>query len=121
MGIVKPSITYGPKDNTVKVSIGSLRDWVRKKITSTSEEEGGDKEDDKNGEALVEVVHSGGHRTIIDSRSRSLDPRFSRWGDNGEYDQWLRDYSDSEYDMMVMFHHGCLSDERLSSKGNILY
>ena len=28
-GGVKPSITYGPKDNKIKVSIGSLGGWVR--------------------------------------------------------------------------------------------
>ena len=65
---VKPSITYGPKDIRVKVSIRSLGGWVRKESTSSSEEDDDDKEGDKNGEALVGVVHSGGHRTIIDSR-----------------------------------------------------
>ena len=35
----KPSITYGPKDNKIKVSIGSLGGWVREKITSSLDEE----------------------------------------------------------------------------------
>ena len=65
---VKPSITYGPKDIRVKVCIRLLGGWVRKESTSSSEEEDDDKEGDKNGEALVGVIHSGGHRTIIDSR-----------------------------------------------------
>ena len=59
-GGIKPFITYGLKDNRVKVSIGSLGGWVRKEITSFSEEEGNDEEKDKNGEALVGVVHSCG-------------------------------------------------------------
>ena len=46
-GGVKPSITYGPKDNRVKVSIGSLGGWVRKEISSSSEREGDDKENDE--------------------------------------------------------------------------
>ena len=36
---------------------------------------------------------------------------------NREYAQWLRDYPKSENDIMMMFHHACLSDERLSLKG----
>jgi hypothetical protein len=58
---------------------------VRKKITSSSEEEDNDKEEDKNGEKLVGVVHLGGQRTIIDSRLESLGPNFYHWGDNGGY------------------------------------
>ena len=112
----KPSITYGPKDNRVKVSIGSLGGWVKKEITSSSEDEGDDKNDDKNGETLVGVVHSSGHGTIIDSGSGGLGPSFYHYGDDGEYAQWLTDYSESEFDVMVMFHHACLSDERLSSR-----
>jgi hypothetical protein len=57
-GGVKPSIIYGPKNNRVKVSIGSLGGWVRKEITSSLKEEDNVKEEDKNGEALVGVVHS---------------------------------------------------------------
>ena len=42
-GAVKPSITYDPKDNRVKVSIGSLGGWVRKDITSSLDEQANDK------------------------------------------------------------------------------
>ena len=35
---VKPSITYGPKENKVKVYIGSLGRWVRKEIIHFSDE-----------------------------------------------------------------------------------
>ena len=61
----KPSITYSPRDNRVKVSIGSLGGWVRKEIASSSENESDDKKDDENDEALVGVVHSGGHGRIL--------------------------------------------------------
>ena len=86
-GKVKPSITYGPKDNKVKVSIGSLGGWVRKKITLSSEEEENDKEEDNDGEILVGVFHSGGQITTIDSGSCSLGPNFYHWSNNGEYAQ----------------------------------
>ena len=66
-GGIKPFITYGLKNNKVKVSIGSLDGWMRKKIASYSEDEGDDKEDNKNGEPLVGVVHPSGHEKIIDS------------------------------------------------------
>ena len=55
-GGAKPSITYDPKDNRVKVSIGSLGGWVRKDIVTSSDEEEGDKEEDKKSETLVGVV-----------------------------------------------------------------
>ena len=83
----KPSITYGPKDNKVKVSIGSLGGWVRKEIASSSEDESDNKKDDENDEALVGVVHSGGHDRILDSGSGGLDPSFYHYGDGGEYVQ----------------------------------
>ena len=38
-GGVKPSITYAPKDNRVKVSIGSLGGWVREEITTSLDKE----------------------------------------------------------------------------------
>ena len=43
---IKPSITYGPKDNMVRISIGSWGGWVRKEMTSSSYE-GEDKEEKK--------------------------------------------------------------------------
>ena len=82
---VKPSITYGPKDNRVKVPIWSLGGWVRKEIASFSEDESDDREEDKNDETLVGVVHSGGHGKIINSGSDGLGPSFYNYGDNGEY------------------------------------
>ena len=91
---------------------------MRKEIVSSSEDEGDhDKEDDKDGEALVRVVHSGGHGKIIDSGLGGLGLNFYDYGDNGEYAQWLRDYPELEFDVMVTSHHACLSDKILSSKG----
>ena len=66
-GGAKPSITYGPKDNRVKVSIGSLGGWVRKDISSSSEDEVDEKEDNQDLEALVGVVYPGGHGKVVDS------------------------------------------------------
>lgn len=65
-GGVKPSITYGPKDNRVKVSIGSLGGWMREEITSSSDEEDEGKEEKKGGETLVGVIHSDGQGATID-------------------------------------------------------
>ena len=97
----KVSITYGPNDNRVKVSIRSLGGWVRKEIASSSEDESNDKNDDENDEALVGVVHSGGHGRILDSGLCSLGPSFYHYGDDGEYAQWLREYPKSEFDVMT--------------------
>ena len=82
-GRFKPSIIYGPKDNKVKVSIGSLGGWVRKEIASSSEDDSDDKNDDENGEALVGVVYSCGHSRILDSGSGGLGPSFYDYGDGG--------------------------------------
>ena len=112
----KPSITYGPKDNRVKVSIGSLGGWVRKKIASSLEDASDDKKDDENDEALVGVVHSGGHGKILDSGSGGLGPSFYHYGDDGEYAQWLREYPESEFDMMATSYHACLSDDILKAR-----
>ena len=74
----KPSVTYGPKDNRVKVSIGSLGGWVTKKIASFSEDENDDKKVDENDEALVGAVHSGDYGRLVDSGSGGLGPSFYR-------------------------------------------
>ena len=85
------------------------------------EEESDDNEVDKNGEALVGVVHLGGQRTITDLISSSLGPNFYHWRDNGRYAQWLRDYPKSEYDVLMKSHHACLSNERLSLRKEIYF
>lgn len=41
----------------------------------------------------------------MDSGSGSFGPSFYHWEDNGEYAQWLGDYLESEYDVMVIFYH----------------
>ena len=76
------------------------------------DDENDDKEDDKNDEALVGVVHSGGHGGFIDLALGFLGPSFYHYGDNGDYAQWLREYPELEFDVIVTSHHVCLSDER---------
>ena len=101
-GGVKPSITYCPEDNRFKVPIGSLGDCIRQEIASSSEDEDDAKDDGKNDDALVEVVHSGGHGRIIDTGSGDLGPSFYNYGDDWEYVQWLKDYPESEFNVMTM-------------------
>ena len=91
---------------------------MRKEIASSSEDEGDDKENDKNGDALVGVVHSGGHGKIIDSGSGGLSPSFYHYGDDGEYAQWLRDYPELEFNVIVTSQHACMNDEGLSSRSD---
>ena len=110
----EPSITYGSKNNWVKIFIGSLGGWVRKEITSCLKDEGDDKNDDKNDKALVRMVHSADHGRIIDSGFGFLGPSFYHYGDNENYAQWLGKYLESEFDVKVTFHHACLNDEILS-------
>ena len=93
---IKPSITYGPEDNRVKVPIGSWGSWIRQEIASPSKDEDDANEDGKNDHTLVEVVQSGG-----------LGPSFYNYGDDGKYVQWLRDSPKSEFDVMTTPHHAC--------------
>lgn len=111
-GGAKPSITYGPKDNRVKESIGSLDHWVRKKIATSSDEEKKDNEEDRKNETLVRVVQSGGQDTKIDTRLGHRGPSFYHWSDNGEYAQCLKDYLESVCDVMMISHHEYLKDNK---------
>ena len=113
---VKPSITYGFEDNRVNVHIGSLGDWIRQEIASSLEAEGDAKEEGKNDDALVRVVHSGGHRRIIDTGLGGLGPSFYNYWDDGEYVQWLRNYLKSEFDVMMTSYHACLRDDIFNSR-----
>ena len=111
-GGAKPSITYGHKDNRVMVSIGSLDGWVKKEIATSSDEEKEDKEEDGKNETLVGVVQSGRQDTKTYIRLGHLGPSFYHWNDNGEYAQWLKDYSESVCDEMMISHHECLKDDK---------
>lgn len=56
-GGIKPSITYGPKDNRVKVSIGSLGGWVREEVEPSSDEEEEDEhEENKHDSNKIKVI-----------------------------------------------------------------
>ena len=37
-------------------------------------------------------------------------------GDDGEYVQWLKEYPESEYDIMTISHHLCLTDDILNGR-----
>ena len=84
-GGAKPSITYGPKDNRVIVSIWSLGSWMKKELYLPSEKEVESKVKDDISKALVGVVHPESQGTIVNSSSGGLGPRFYYYGDNGEY------------------------------------
>ena len=116
-GGARPSITYGPKDNRVVVSIGSLGSWIRKELYLPSEGVVENKFKDSLDEALVGVVQPKGQNTIVSSSSGSLGPKFYHHKDDSEYVNWLKGYPESECDILTTSHHLCLSDERLSSRG----
>ena len=115
-GGAKPSIIYDPKDNIIKVFIGSLGGWVRKEIITSSNEEDEDEEEEKKSETLVGVIQSCNQGATIDIELGHLGPSFYYWSDNGEYAQWLKEYSDSVCDVMVTSHHEYLRDDMDGSK-----
>ena len=80
-GGVKPSITYGPKDDRVKVYIGSLGRWVREEITPSSDEEEEENEREQKQETLVGVVHSSRREALPTTELISLGPSFYHWSD----------------------------------------
>ena len=114
-GGTNPSITYDPKDNRVKMSIGSLGGWVKKEIATSSDEEQEDNDDDKKSQTLVRVVQSFGQSTETDIRLGHLGPSSYHWSDNGEYAQWLKDYLELMYDVMMISYHECLKNDRHKS------
>ena len=118
---VKPSITYSPEDNKVKVPIVSLGGWIRQEIASSLEDEDDAKDNGKKDDALVGVVHLGGHGRIIDTGSGSLGFSFYNYVDDGEYVHWLRDYPESEFDVMKTFHHAYLRDDIPSARSEEYY
>ena len=75
-GGVKPSITYGPKDNRVKVSIGSLGGWIREEVDQSLEKEEEYKNEGKFDDNLVGVVQLDSEKSRIDSGSYFLGPSF---------------------------------------------
>ena len=89
---------------------------MKKELYLPSEELGENKVKDSLDEALVGVVHPKGQSTIVSSSSGSLGPQFYHHEDDGEYAQWLKEYPESEFDILATSHHPCLSDERLSSR-----
>ena len=61
-------------------------------------------------------MHLGGHRRPIYQGSGSLGPKFYDHGDDGEYVQWLREYPESEYDIMTISRYSCLTDDILNAR-----
>ena len=53
---------------------------------------------------------------IIDTRSGGLGSRFYNYGDDGEYAQWLKNYPEAEFDVMMTSQHTCLKDDILGSR-----
>ena len=103
MRVVKPSITYGPKDNMIKVSIGFWGGWVRKEMTSSLDEREEDNEKKENDEALVGVIHSKGQKTYEDYSDGNLGPEFYLQGDQGEFQHWFMEYPESIFGVTVHF------------------
>ena len=111
----KPSITYGPKENRVKVYIGSLGRWVRKEIISSLDEGEEENEGEQKQETLVGAIHPVVQEAPPSIELVSLGPNLYHWSDDGEYAKWLKEYPDSVWDVMVIPHHECLRDGRNSS------
>ena len=104
-GGTKPSITYGPKGNRVKVSIGSLGGWVRQELDHSSGEEDGDQDEKNPEEILVGTMKKENDRTNMQPVSRSWGPSFYNSEDHGEYVRWLREYPESNCDVLMISQH----------------
>jgi hypothetical protein len=86
---------------------------MKKEMYLPFKEEGDGMNNDEIGEALVGVIHPDNQRINMDLGSGSLGPNFYHYGDNGNYAQWLREYPESEFD--VMTHQVGLGNEILSA------
>ena len=72
----KPSITYGPEDNRVKVSITSLSGWIREEIDPILDEEENGESDRKHDDTLGGVVQLNKEKVKMYSSSYFLGPSF---------------------------------------------
>lgn len=115
-GGVKPSITYGPDGNRSRVSIGSWGGWVRKEMTSSSDEGEEDTEEKKDDEALVGAFHSEGQHSHDHCNISTMGPGFYLQEDQGEFHHWLRQYPESVFDTMTICHYPRLQDETDSAR-----
>ena len=111
-GNAEPSITYGPKENRAKVPIGPMASLTMGEITTYSDEEVEENQEEVKNEKLVGVVRLGEERVTMDSRLSNLGPSLYHLSDNGEYARWLKDYPDSICDVMVTSHLECLKEGR---------
>lgn len=99
------------------MSIGSLGSWIRKELYLPSEGVVENKFKDSLDEALVGVVQPKGQNTIVSSSSGNLGPKFYHHEEDSEYVKWLIEYPESECDILTTSHHPCLTNERLSFRG----
>ena len=80
----KPSITYGPEDNRVKVSIATLSGWVKEEMDPISDYEDF-KSEEKLDDTLVWVVQSNSEKAKMYSSFGFLGPIFYNQEDDGEF------------------------------------
>ena len=104
-GGVKPSIPYGPEGNRSRVSIGSWGGWVRKELTSTSDEGEEDKKEKRDDEALVGAFHYEGYDRYDHCKVNTMGPGFYMKENQGEFHHWMRQYPESIFDTMTICHY----------------
>ena len=108
---LKPSITYGLKDNRVKVSIWSLGGWVREEVDPTSDDKENGKDEERFDDTLVGVVQLDSEKSKMYSSSGFLGPSFYNQEDSGKFAHWLRQYPISIGDVIMMSHRDILRDD----------
>ena len=105
----KPSITYGPIDNMVKVSIAPLSGWVREEIDPMSDEEENGGSNEKFEVTLVGVVQNK-EKAKMYSSNGFLGPSFYNQDVDGDFTHWLRQYPEFINDIMMMSHSCIIGD-----------
>ena len=111
-GGVKPSITYGPVRNRVKVAIAPLGRWVRKELSSSSD----DGREEREEEELVGAFRSEGYDPYDHCKVVGLGPGFYMREDQGELQHWIRQYPESVFDTMAIGHYPRLQEEMDSAR-----
>ena len=113
----KPSITYGPEDNIVKVSIASFSGWIRVELDPILDDEKNSKSEEKFDDTLVGVVQLDREKAKMCSSSGLLGPSLYNQEDDGNFAYWLRQYPESISDIMMMSHSDILRDDMSSYRG----
>ena len=90
--------------------------WIRKELSSSSDEGDEVKEEKKDDEALVGAFHSEGYDKYDHCKVAGMGPGFYMKDHQGKLQYWMRQYAESIFDTMTLYHYPRLQEELDSAR-----